>query len=240
MIKIALFVHVYYTDSWDSFICDNLKKIHRPGFYYFFNLCNSLNTSGLSARIKESFPDAYIITTPNKGKDIGGKLALMDLYLSTSVSTDFIILLHDKKSPHSLNGDLWRERLFKIIHPEYVNIIIKMFSKEPKIGLIGAKEFIMNEYDKGKKKYESLNNDKLMQLFHKYNIHTKDFRFIGGTMFWVRTTIFSDFFKRVPPLECRKMLEPGNITDMDQGTYTHSWERLFCHIATSRFKLKGV
>lgn len=239
-IKVALFVHIYYQDSWESFICEQINKIKGSEIIYFFNLCNSLDIPELTASIKKSLPDAYIIATPNKGKDVGGKLALMDLYLLTGVATDFIIFLHDKKSPHSLYGDRWREKLFKIIRPEYVKKITAMFGKEPSVGIIGAKEFILNESVIRGNEVEAVNRRKTEQLAAKYNIHTKDFRFIGGTMFWVRSIIYIDFFKQFAPLECRKLLEQGNVMDMELGTYTHSWERLFCHIATARFKMKGV
>ena len=50
-----------------------------------------------------------------------------------------------------------------------------------------------------------------------------------------------DFFSRHPALEARAPLEEGNVMDLQYGTYTHSWERLFCFIAEHQgYTIEGI
>jgi len=44
-----------------------------------------------------------------------------------------------------------------------------------------------------------------------------------------------------PARECREMLEVGNFTDQYEGTYTHTWERIFCWLANDQhYTIKEV
>jgi lipopolysaccharide biosynthesis protein len=108
----ALLVHIYYQDSWEKIFKQQMKNLQQFAPVILINLCNT--TSGnreTITSIKKDFPGALVITTPNKGKDIGGKLALVDLYINTGQQTDYIIFLHDKVSPHSITGERWRNKL---------------------------------------------------------------------------------------------------------------------------------
>jgi hypothetical protein len=59
-------------------------------------------------------------------------------------------------------------------------------------------------------------------------------------MFWVRASIFEDFFSMYSPLSIRAQLEEGNVLD-DEPTITHTWERLLSWLVTSKgYKIKGI
>ena len=238
----ALLVHIYYQDSWEKIFKQQLKNLQDYSPVIMINLCNT--TPGYKeviTDIKKDFPGAYIITTPNKGKDIGGKMALVDLYINTRQQADYIIFLHDKVSPHSITGERWRNKLFGIIEPGRINSIIKEFRSNPRLGIIGTRDFLKNEFDEKKQIMDTRNSEKIRELVSRYNLVITDHTFIVGMMFWIRTEIIQKFFSSNSPLTCREQLEEADSTDLHEGTYTHSWERIFCWLANDQhYTLKGI
>lgn len=238
----ALLIHIYYPDSWEKIIREKLLPLRSYEPVVLVNICNTNNNlNALIQSIREDFPGAIVITTPNKGKDIGGKLALIDLYLKRGMKTDYIVFLHDKLSPHAVKGDSWRDTLFSITAPAAVPRILDEFMRNKRTGIIGAARFVMNEYDQDTGMFTTNNHEKIKELLECHRIHIKNFSFIGGTMFWIRSVVITDFFSGTPALACREKLEAGNVMDDAGGTYTHAWERLLCWIATDReYLIKGM
>lgn len=233
---------MYYHDSWDKVFRDQLKVIDKFSPVIMINLCLDIPDNSIVINsIKKDFPSAFIITTPNKGKDIGGKLALIHMFIECGIKADYIIFLHDKISPHSITGDQWRTTLFSIIDSKNIPGIIKEFSDNNKIGIVGAKNFVKNEYDKKKEVWETTNIKKLEEMISLYHLTINDHRFVAGTMFWIRSSIIHNFFTKFSPLDCRKLLEEGDPTDQYEGTYTHSWERILCWLANDQqYTIKGI
>src|SRR4030095_558584 len=238
----AVLIHIYNHDSWERIFKEQLKSLQSYSPVIMINFCiTNPGNAQIISDIKADFHRAYIITTPNKGKDIGGKLALIDFFIKTRQQSEYIVFLHDKTSPHSITGERWRRRLFTIIDHKKVKTIIKEFQKNPRLGVIGAGDFIKNEYDKRQKEFETTNNNKLKELIATYKIKLTNYLFIAGTMFWIKSEIIRKFFSLHSPLECREVLEEGNFTDQYEGTYTHSWERIFCWLANDQgYLIKGV
>lgn len=238
----ALFIHIFYQDSWSKVFRDQLAHLKTYSPSILINLClTNPHNSRLIASIRNDFPGAFIITTPNKGKDIGGKLALIDFFLQAKLQSDYIVFLHDKQSNHWFAGEWWREKLFTIIDPEKIRSILEEFRDHPKTGLIGSKDLIRNEYDKKTNEFRTTNNNKIKELITTYNLRISDYRFVAGTMFWIRTSIIEKFFSANSALGCREMLEEGNFTDDLEGTYAHSWERVFCWLGNADgFTIKGI
>ena len=191
--------------------------------------------------IKQDFPEAFIISTPNKGRDIGGKLALIDFFIRAKLQTEYIVFLHDKQSDYWFAGEAWRQSLFAIVEPEKVKVILERFAQNPAIGVIGTSDLLRNEYAKKTNEFKTTNNKQLKELIAKYNLKVSDHRFVAGTMFWIRSSIIQKFFSQHSPLSCRELLEEGNFTDRYEGTYTHSWERLFCWLANDQgYNITGI
>jgi lipopolysaccharide biosynthesis protein len=238
----AFLIHIYYPDSWEKIIREKLLPLRVYEPQVLVNICNVGNQAhNLINLIKQDFPAAVFIVSPNKGKDIGGKLALIDLFIKLGLQTDYMVFLHDKISPHAVKGEKWRNSLFNITGADAVPKILEEFTHHKKTGIVGSAEFIMNEYDAANGRFTTNNNEKIKELLEKYHISVKDFSFIGGTMFWIRSAIVSSFFSIVPALGCRENLEEGNVMDDANGTYTHAWERLICWIATSQhYSIKGI
>jgi lipopolysaccharide biosynthesis protein len=237
----AILIHIYYPDSWKKIFLSQLLQLQVYAPMLMINLYKNASAFDTAAAIRNDFPDALLLTTPNKGKDIGGKLALIDLYLKTKQEADYIIFLHDKISPHAITGEKWRAKLFSIIDPANIKAILKEFRSNTNIGIVGAKDFVQSEFDDVSNQLETTNRIKIDELIKNFNLTIADYTFVAGTMFWIRSGIVTKFFSKFSPLRCREVLEEGDFTDQYEGTYTHSWERIFCWLATSQnFKVKGI
>jgi lipopolysaccharide biosynthesis protein len=238
----ALFIHIYNHDSWERIFRQQLADIRGFSPVILINLCLARpGNPELISSIRRDFPDAFIITSPNKGRDIGGKLALIDFFIKAGLDAEYIVFLHDKQSHHWFAGEWWREKLFEIIKPGKIKFILDEYQNDPKAGAIGNKDFIRNEFDKKTSEFKTTNNSKIKELITMYNLKVRDHRFVAGAMFWMRSSIIRRFFATYSALSCREMLEEGNFTDQFEGTYTHSWERIFCFLASDQgFTIKGI
>jgi len=239
--KISVFVHIYYGSNYD-FLKTHLLNLVNYNTSYLFNInLASIQKNEIISKITKDFPQAYIIETPNIGKDIGGKLALVDLYLRLNIESDYIIILHDKLSPQALNGTEWRDKLLKIIEKENIETILDIFQNNQSVGVVANKVCILNEYSEENNSFSTVNNDLLKEYLINYQIETSTYDFVAGTMFWIRSNIIKDFFMKYPPLEIRKKLESGNVLDNLTGTHTHVLERLLGLLAGGYgYKIQGI
>ncbi len=237
----ALLLHIYYKESWDTYLNEVLSKIKYLDFDLYINLpVSQTHNYELVKKIKVEYPSAIIIESPNIGKDIGGKLALLNHFFVLKSNKELIVFLHDKKSPQSATGERWRKTLYKIVDNKYIPEILNLL-KNKKTGIVGAKECIINEKDSRTKLFKSNNSSYLDLLLAKYSIVPNDFYFIGGTMFWIKREAIEPFFLKYSAIECRSELEKGNVSDDLMGSKTHAWERLICWINSSRgYSLKGI
>lgn len=221
---------------------DPLKDLKEYSPLILINLClTHSENSKLISSIRTDFREAFIITTPNKGRDIGGKFALVDFFLKAKLQSEQVVFLHDKQSHHWFAGESWRQKLFEIIEPVKIKAMLEEYRNDPKTGIIGARDFIKDEFDKKTNEFKTTNNSKIKELISAYNLKLTDYRFVAGAMFWMKSSIIMKFFSVYSALSCREMLEEGNFTDQYEGTYTHSWERVFCFLANDQgYTIKGI
>lgn len=241
LFRIGLFIHIYYDDTVLSVYRQINHLLHNNNVIVFLNISQkNPHFNRIISILQNKFSDVFIIKSTNKGKDIGGKLALLDLYLRLNLTLDYLVFLHDKKSPQLVEGGIWQTGLFNIINEENIKKIEGLFS-DSKIGMIGNKENIIGKKTDPESKIFVNNKTLVFELAKQYGLKSVNYEFVGGTMFWVRESIFKKFFEEHSPLEIRKTLEPGNVMDDFGPTITHSWERLFGWIVTSHgFKIVGI
>lgn len=239
--KISILCHLYYSHTIYSFLL-KISALKSYNVDFYFNLSNGLiYDEDFLDILTRSFPESVILNTPDKGRDIGGKFALIDAMLKSGSKTDYTLIIHDKLSPHTPTGKTWRDKLFKIIEPESIDFILSEFEATKKTGIIGTKDFIKNEFNPDKNEFDCTSNDILLQKLKDYDLNLKDFNFIAGTIFWVRSSILESFFTKQKPLTIRKDFETGNALDFTKGTLIHAWERFFTMISTSQgYKIKGI
>lgn len=238
--KMVVLYHLFYEDTCES-ICQELQPLLAFDTTFLFNICSDTpDKKNISELLRKNFPSCFIIDTSNKGKDIGGKLSLLHLFLELELKADYLLFLHDKKSLQALKSNTWKKNLLKIISPGNIKQVMKIFEVNEQCGIIATKEYIINEpINEGR--FMGTNKDILSNLLINYQIKLQSFAFVAGTMFWARAKPVKDFFSAYNPLEIRKELEDGNVLDNFSGTITHSWERMLSWIITSKgFSIKGI
>jgi lipopolysaccharide biosynthesis protein len=245
--RLSVFFHNYYGNDheWLSFFNRELTlPFHlfyngvTDSYYRITQKATPFNTEEQAAGSK--LIQLYKRASTNKGKDIGGKLLLMDTWLKMGIQSDYILLLHDKHSPYHTHSQNWKKDLFRIAEKEHQQNIVDLFSN-PQTGIVASKNAIRNEVDNEQKSNAYIDSSIIRSLKDKYQIHPANLQFVAGTMFWVRASLFKDFFTQHPPLQIRSELEPGNVTDVDGPTIAHSWERLLCWIVTSKgYQISGI
>lgn len=241
MKSVSVLCHLYYKDSL-KLLLPYLKNFNKTNTRFLFNICSDTDYSDdVLQHICLNFEDAIVTCSPNVGKDIGGKLVLIDTYLKLGIDSDYLVLLHDKLSPHTATGNAWRKKLLAIIERENIEKILQVLSQDQSTGIIANSKSIMNEYDEEAQAYACTSNAELQLLREKYRIHTNLHHFVGGTMFWARSSVFQNFFNVHQPLEIRKTLEKGNILDHNKGTFSHAWERMLSWIVLNEgLIIKGI
>jgi len=233
--QLTLLVHLYYPGSW-ALIKKKCGFTINSAARIIVTACHDdvIRETGMQANMT-------VLKIPNKGKDIGGKLAGLSYYINFCAKTEYLAFLHDKISPQTINAEYWLEKLYSIFEEEVLARVIKKFDKHRGIGIIGSKSFLKNEYIRSRREFATTNNELLLHLIKQYDISCPRYNFIAGTIFIARSRIFEDFFSTYSALEAREKLETGNVLDLIRGTYTHSWERLLCFIAESRgYAIKGI
>src|SRR5687767_3168267 len=145
---ISIFFHNYYGHhkKWIQFFTE---KMTVP-FNLFYNIVedsiyNSEDDHRLLSGLQNNTPGQYLKRiifrkSTNRGKDIGGKLVLLDTYLHSKLGSEFIIFLHDKKSPYKIQNQEWEKKLFRIIEPVFIEQALAFFDKNPKTGIIAGED----------------------------------------------------------------------------------------------------
>jgi len=241
--KLTVFIHLYYENTALN-IYSRLKHIidvFNGNIYFLINLPLNHPKKDVIIRLCENkLPNCTVIQTSNIGKDIGGKLALMHLYLKKDYDSELLLFLHDKKSPQTAVGDTWSNQLYEMTSESGIAKTLNLFSSS-NVGMVGNQELLFNKKNRSEDEIFVENKNNVLRIADKYNLTSHDYGFVGGTMFWVRESIFKNFFIDNPPLSIRSTLEKGNVLDDFGPTLTHSWERLFGWIITSAgYCIKGV
>jgi len=236
---LTFMTHIYYEDSWDE-IRNKLKNFDNGKNYFLFSISEACSIKDrIVEDIKQSFSNTYYLITSNIGKDIGGKLALIDLYILLGIRCTYIVFLHDKQSPHSIRGDSWKKDLFKIIDFNNQSQILNLFN-DPRTGIVDAKDYIINEYNADTDSFKN-NNYLSKKLLTQFNLSVENYDFLGGFIYWIRASIIEDFFTENHPILIRENLEAGNVMDLHGERLTHTWERMFSWIANSEgYKVNGI
>lgn len=231
--NVAILTHLYYETGWDQvkpFLL-NLELFNNLKISYFFNLTGPARKANLKSRILKILPQAHVSETDNKGRDIGGKLVMLDQWMKLGSKADYLLFLHDKKSPHLQEsiGASWFYDLVSIITPLGIQASIAEL-QNPRVGIVGSKKWIKDNTETGK---EIINRYRNI-----FGFRSQDRSYIGGTIFWAKADPFRDFFSRYSALDIREELEEGNPYEPSK---THAWERLFAHLVAERgLKISGV
>src|SRR6266496_2066805 len=143
--KMAVLYHLFYEDTCEL-ACKELQPLLAFDTFFLFNICSDTpDKKYISGLLRKNFASCFIIDTSNKGKDIGAKFALLNLFLQLELKVDYLLFLHDKKSLQALKNITWKKDLLRIISPENLRQVMSIFEANEKCGIIATKEYIINE-----------------------------------------------------------------------------------------------
>jgi lipopolysaccharide biosynthesis protein len=242
---IAVFFHNYYGNDrqWLRYFEAELAW----PFHLFYNgvsgsyyrLLEDQSVFAAQPEVTKTATGIQYRESTNQGKDIGGKLVLLDAYLRLKGKSDYMLFLHDKVSPYHAQGTQWKKNLFRIVERQHAAAVMAAF-ENPAVGMVAAQSGICNEHDNEQQRNAYIDSPFIENLKKKYGIQPPGLQFVAGTVFWVRSVLFEEFFKRHPPLDVRASLETGNVTD-ESPTLTHAWERLLSWMVTGKgYLIKGI
>ncbi len=240
--RICLFIHLYYEDTWLE-IYQAIKQLLKDQVYVILHLpVESPFAEKIEPILKLKFPNVLTVKSTNRGKDIGAKLVMLHVYQSLSLNHDYFLFIHDKKSQQiGPGGNEWRKKLLRITDPKCQNEVFRLFQTE-QTGMVGAQEHLISETTHDIQTVFLHQRQFTLDAAKEVGIHyRKEMRFVGGTMFWVRSTLLLNFFKSIDPLFVRSNLENGNVLENDGVSLTHAWERILGWMVCSQgYKIEGI
>lgn len=224
---VAVVLHLFYPEMWEGDFRDRLKKLSELMEY---DLIVNVQKTGLhiADSIKKDFPDAVVVATPNKGRDV---LPFINIArVLRSLNYQAVLKLHSKKSPQRIDGSDWlNDMLDKLIPTQAItaNDLQKILTKTS-TGVIGPSgHYIalpvgevsqkMNKRNVGKVIKRAVN----MGAARRVDTSPWDYGFFEGTMFWIRLDSLSGL------LETPARLFESEAGQTD-GTLAHAIERCLC------------
>ncbi len=221
---VAMVIHVFYSDIWREELLPYLSHIKTTKFDLYITVPKCMSDAEIINIIKE-YPTATLYQTENRGRDVLPFLQVMNIIGTKTY--DYICKLHTKKSAGRDLGTVWRKLLyFDLIGSNTtVTNIIKTFETNSTIGMITGKNTILDA-----QKYYLGNREKTDMLLNFLNLTVKEeYQFAGGTMFWVRPSIFESLISLYAE---DKLIFEEEKGQMD-NTLAHAIERflgILCHV----------
>jgi len=230
----AVVAHVFYEDTWPD-IAGVLKRLTIP-----FDLIVTTvpGRDWLVGAVARDFPDAEVIVSENRGRDVRPFLELLEAGRLDRYR--YVCKIHGKKSHDggriSYLGALWRRRsLFDLLAgPGIAQSIVNAFEADASVGIIGPRAFRLPSETSPLEPSWGKTRPKVLELAAKMGVAPGEFRldFYGGTMFWVRPEALRPL--RDLNLACAFPEEQGLL----DGGLEHATERLFTTSAVvAGFKL---
>jgi len=221
--KIAVVLHLYYTESWWMFKAA-LKNLHQP-----YDLFISLPDHQLefADKVRADYKHAYIFESPNRGRDV---LPFMQIASKLeSMGYEYVLKMHSKKSPQRKDGSKWFKQLVSNLLPAKPEVMAKLIKTldQPNTGIIGPKgqyiSLMVNFPANGPRIAEALSNIYYPKLTDKVIRSRRQYGFFAGTMFWARLDALRPVLARDFKVN-RFDPERGQI----DATFAHALERVFC------------
>ncbi|MET0638212.1 MAG: rhamnan synthesis F family protein [Chitinophagaceae bacterium] len=248
--SIAVFFHNYYGDhaGWVERLCRNIPL---PFDLYYNVVENSIHNAGVTgaeiltemnaAKSGNQLQKIYLRVSPNQGKDLGGKLVLLDSFMRSGQKIEWLLFLHDKQSPHKADPLTWKNRLYRILESDFIEKVMRLFEADESVSVVAAEGSVAQEYDSCTASYKSSSAVLIKEMVQAYQMIGHNTGYVAGTMFWARASAGSEFFKEYSPLSIRATLEKGNVMDDFDGTRTHAWERIISWVFSGQgWKIKEL
>ncbi len=221
---LCVLAHVFYPDLWEE-MAGYLANLPENAYDLYVNLVETTCTRDFEQRVRDEFPTANIVVSPNIGRDIGGHFRLLRNVAMEDYR--FFCLVHSKKSPHLAEGDalLWRRRLLTPLlgTRELAVENLKLMLTDDSVGLIGSRVCRDTEL-RG-------NIGKFTELVDMLDVkpESRDVEFVSGTMMYLRREVLERLFETCKDLP----FEQGDDTPLDfhlDAQWAHAIERVIGNV----------
>lgn len=193
MNRVAIVIHLYYTDLWDEFK-DKLLELDN-NFDLYISLTNG--NKNIEDNIKINFPNSKIFWFDNKGMDIGPFFYILKYFVENDLNYDYLIKLHTKKSIKSIGedkGTAWRIGLVQSLigSNEIFKKNISLFDLDSNNNIGGNPNHFYKDSNLDWIRDEMYN----LRLIKDINDSSQfdNMLIISGTMFMVRYKVYREFF----------------------------------------------
>ena len=220
--SVCVIVHVYFFDVWQKEIAPEIKNLNLR-FDLYISLTEGGGFENKKDEILKDFPNATIVSVPNRGADVGPFFKILKTISDTGCKYEYLLKLHTKKSVH-LSEDwslCFRLHFYKNLCRN-LDYCIDLMNKNKSIAMIGPPNSMVELSNSEDEK----NLMKFKELVKRFELKDDSINFIAGTMFVCRFELLSKYFKDISIYE----FETGHKTD---GTLAHSFERIFSNIVRS-------
>jgi len=235
-LKIAVHLHIYYTDMWDE-IKGYLLNIGEYPYHLYITLIQ--NNPEIIKKIKQFHKDSTIFIVENRGYDVGPFIYF--LHQINLNNYDIIIKLHTKNkigldtliNHHYVSRKYWSKLLFEGVlgNKKLFQKNLEAFNRLPKLGMVASKYLITSSIKNSK----AVSIGVLNIMKQLENIVPNTITFVAGTMFMIRSSILHQI-KNNFKLEDFAPTN-GRIKD---GTLAHILERVFgCLVIAKGYQIKG-
>ncbi len=223
---IAVVLHLYYPDMWESDFKETLERLYKT---VPFDLYVNVQTGKLAVakHIKDTFDNAFVYETPNKGRDI--LPFIRSARILNRSGYEAVLKVHSKRSPQRIDGHQWLSDMLNKLVPESKVLLAEMSASitSGDAGLIGPSEHFLALPVSAQSKHE--NTPALRDIFRRVYADDGD-NFLGrawlengffeGSMFWINLKAIEPVLEAV--FESDRYDSEQGQTD---GTYAHAVER---------------
>jgi lipopolysaccharide biosynthesis protein len=220
--KIAVVLHLYYTDMLPYFI-EKFKNISHIEYDLFITIPE--DKSEIFSKTQSLLPDARIAIVPNCGRDV---LPFVEVIRKIQYKGYTKVLkLHSKKSPHRHDGAVWRDKIVKSLLPSNKTLtdeLLKRLSskKTALIGPSGEYLSLLVNFSATAHYVKNLVGKIVATKAADDLTRTADeYGFFAGTMFWARMDALAPIVNNIHAVDFEPEL------GQEDSTLAHALERLF-------------
>lgn len=211
----AVVVHVYYPEMWSEF--ENILKRVPLDFDLYVTLTyRGEVTDETESLVKKAFPSAVVVQMENRGRDILPFVSLVNAGLFSRYKA--VCKIHTKKSPHRMDGDIWRQHLVGgLLSPDSVKERLARFVADETASIWVADG---QHYDDVK--WWGSNFEITRQILRRVEVELdrENCGFPAGSMYWLKPNMIA----MIKALQLGTDSFDAELGQVD-GTVAHGFER---------------
>jgi lipopolysaccharide biosynthesis protein len=217
----AALIHLFYPELIDWF-AERLSR--RRDLDLLITVPEHWTEAELS-RLAAALPEARLEVVENRGRDI--LPFIVGLKTAARLDYPFFVKLHSKRSPHTVDGDAWRDRLVsELVGDTALDRARAAFESDARLGMLAASAARM---DLSAPDVMHNNAEAMARLGRLMDLRFDEAtEFAAGSMFWGRTAAFA----RLADLSAERLGFEPELGRID-GTVAHGLERLMGSVAAA-------